>query len=179
MNTQLDQIEARWFAVYTRYKREKLVQKLLDEKGVETYLPLQKVTRRYQRKIKHLQIPLLNCYVFTRITKAEYVPVLDTPDVLNFVRFAKELIAIPASEIDLLRRVTGEKVDIEVDQGLFHLGREVEIIKGSLTGLRGKLIESKGPKNFVVELENLGYSLRMEIAPEWLFPLQQAANVSG
>lgn len=167
----LDASEPRWFAVYTKYKREKLVSKYLRDKGINCYVPLQQVTRMYTRKIKKVELPLLNCYVFVRIVKDEYVPVLETPDVLHFVKIAKELIAIPEAEIEIMRRITGEVSNVEVDQGVFKVGQEVEIISGNLFGLKGRLLEGLGSKNFVVELENLGYSLRMQMAPEILRPL--------
>ncbi|MBK9487673.1 MAG: UpxY family transcription antiterminator [Haliscomenobacter sp.] len=167
----LDALEPRWFAVYTKYKREKLVSKYLQDKGITSYLPLQTVTRMYTRKIKKIELPLINCYVFVQITKDQYVPVLETPDVVNFVKIAKDLIAIPEAEIEILRRVTGDITNVEVDKGVFKIGEEVEIISGSLFGLRGRLLQGLGSKNFVIELENLGYSLRMQMAPEILRPL--------
>lgn len=167
----LDALEPRWFAVCTKYKREKLVSKYLCDKGIKSFLPLQKVTRMYTRKVKNVELPLINCYVFVQIIKEQYVPVLETPDVTHFVKIAKDLIAIPEVEIDILRRVTGEVANVEVDRGVFKIGEEVEIISGSLFGLRGRLMQGLGAKNFVVELENLGYSLRMQIAPEILRPL--------
>lgn len=65
----LHPIESRWFAVYTRSKSEKVVKRLLDQKNIENYLPLQKVTRRYTRKIKSYEIPLISCYIFVKIAK--------------------------------------------------------------------------------------------------------------
>jgi transcription antitermination factor NusG len=163
----LDEQEARWFAVYTKYKREKLVTKRLQEKGIEAYLPLQHFTRNYVRKIKHVEIPLISCYVFTRITKKDYIPVLDTPDVVQFVRFSKNLIAIPEREMQIMKRVVGENMDIEVEASNFVTGQPVEIVSGNLTGLKGKLID-KGHKNFLIELENLSYAIRMHIDPSLL-----------
>ena len=96
--------EPRWFAVYTKYKREKLVSKYLVDKGIVSYLPLQKVTRMYTRKIKKVELPLINCYIFVCITREQYVRVLETPDVVHFVKIAKDLISIPEKEIDILRK---------------------------------------------------------------------------
>jgi transcriptional antiterminator NusG len=163
----LHDTEPRWFAVYTRYKREKLVAQQLRDKGIEVYLPLQHFTRRYTRKIKKVEIPLISCYVFARITKKEYVPVLETPDVVQFVRFAKNLISIPEREIEVMQRVVGERVDIEVEPGRFVAGQPVEIVSGNLTGLKGKLID-KANKNFLIELENLSYTLRIYVDPRVL-----------
>lgn len=164
----LDQQDAKWFAVYTKYKREKLVVKTLQEKGIHAYVPIQKVTRHYTRKINRVELPLINCYIFTKITKPEYVPVLETQDVIQFVKFSKNLIAIPEREIDLMKRITGENIALEVDQNTnYQVGDEVEIIAGNLTGLRGKLLRT-GKKNFLVNLQNIGFSLRMEINPKFL-----------
>ncbi|MDX1939997.1 MAG: UpxY family transcription antiterminator [Saprospiraceae bacterium] len=165
---QLDEQEARWFAVYTKFRREKQVLKYLNERGIQAYLPIQSFTRRYTRKIKHVQIPLINCYIFTKITKQEYIPVLETPDVVNFVKFAKDLIAIPDKEMDIMKRVVGEGIEIDVQPGSYQLGDEVEIIGGNLTGLSGWLVEAASEKNFVIELENLGYTLRMSLDPALL-----------
>lgn len=175
MNTQttyenhLDSKEPRWFAIYTNYKREKLVQSMLNQKGIHAYLPLQKVTRRYTRKIKTLELPLINCYVFVKITSKEYVPVLETEHVLKFIRFSKNLISIPEVEIEMIKRVVGEGVEVEIDQNNKHReGDSVEVVRGNLTGLRGKLVSIQGKKQMVIELDNMGYSLRMEVEPSLL-----------
>ncbi len=161
--SHLHAAEARWFAVYTRFKSEKVVKRLLDNKKIENYLPLQTVTRRYTRKIKHHDIPLISCYIFVKITKEEYVPVLETENVVKFIRFAKNLLSIPEAEINILKRVVGEGAEVEAEPGLFKEGDEVEIIGGKLTGLRGRLVERQGKKQMVVELETVGYSLKMNV----------------
>ncbi len=160
----LEEHEAKWFAVYTRYKREKIVKKELEAKGITTYLPLQHLTRHYTRKVKKVQLPLISCYVFTKIVKAQYVPVLEVQDVVNFVQFSRNLIAIPEREVDLMKRITGEKIEIEVEQRSLEVGDEVEIIAGNLFGLRGQLLRT-GKKNFLIDLKSIGYSLKMEIDP--------------
>lgn len=155
--------EARWFAVYTRSKSEKVVQRLLTNKEIENYLPLQRVTRRYTRKIKHHEIPLISCYIFVKITKSEYVPVLETENVAKFIRFARNLYAIPEEQINLLKRIVGEGEDVVAEPGRFKQGDEVEVIGGKLTGLKGRMVERQGKKHLVVELESIGYSLRMTV----------------
>ncbi len=155
--------ESKWFAVYTRSKSEKVVKRLLQNKHIECYLPLQKVTRRYTRKIKSYEIPLITCYIFVKIVKAQYIPVLETENVVKFIRLARNLIAIPEEEMEILKLVVGEGENVEAQMGKFEEGDEVEIIGGRLTGLKGKLIEIQGKKQMVVELDNVGYSLKMNI----------------
>lgn len=165
----LHEQEARWFAVYTRYKREKQVLKRLEDKGITTYLPLQRLKRYYTRKVKQVELPLISCYLFTKITKPEYIPVLDTPDVVKFVRFSKNLISIPEREIHLIQRVVGENIEVEMEPcRSLRKGDEVEIIGGQLTGLKGTLVDVEGKKHFVIELESLGYAMRMQVDPQYL-----------
>ncbi|MFK7934381.1 MAG: UpxY family transcription antiterminator, partial [Saprospiraceae bacterium] len=155
--------ESRWFAVYTKYKREKLVQKMLQRKGIETYLPLQKVTRKYVRKVKHLELPLINCHLFVKIVQAEYIPVLETENVIKFVQIARNLISIPQREMDIMQRVVGEEYAVTIEPLGLVVGDEVEIIAGSLTGVKGKLVSTPERKVVVIELESTGFQLRMDV----------------
>ncbi|PSR13367.1 MAG: hypothetical protein C7N36_08315 [Bacteroidetes bacterium] len=164
--------EARWFAVYTGYKREKRVVSMLDKKGITAYVPLQRLTRHYTRKTRQVEVPLINCYVFVFITKAQYVPVLETEYVLRFLKINRNLLAIPAAEIDLLKRIVGELTDIEVDVTTLHEGDPVEVIVGQLTGLQGTLIEKRGQHTLVIALKTLGYDLLMQVNPSHIRKLK-------
>ena len=164
----LDKTEARWFAVYTRFRREKLVQRILEEKGIEVYLPIQKFTRRYTRKVREVSIPLFSCYVFVKIVQDQYIKVLETENVVRFIQFKKNLIAIPEKEIEIVRRVVGESIPIAVTEEYWQQGDQVEVIAGQLTGLKGKLIHQNGKQKFVIELEKMGYGLQMELDSKYL-----------
>ena len=160
---QLDEEIPRWFAIYVAFKKEKIAKKFLEKKGIETYLPLQKVVRKYERKIKKLEIPLINCYLFVRITKKDYVTVLETDYISRFVKIGKDLLAIPNAEIEIMQRILGEVSDLEIEQNRFYEGDEVLISKGNLTGLVGKLVSFQGKEKVVVQLNNIGYSIQMEM----------------
>ena len=162
---QLHESEARWFAVYTRYKREKMARKRLSELGLEIYLPLQEVTRYYTRKIVHTELPLISCYLFAKIVKREYVPILEDPDVLFLVKQRSDLLAIPEREINILKAVTGAGFPVEVEkiEALPAVGDEVEIIQGRLYGTKGYLVETHNQKTVVIELDTLGMCLQLQV----------------
>ena len=155
--------EERWFAIYTKYKREKIVHKELTAKGIESYLPLQTVIRHYTRKRKKVELPLISCYLFVKIAKPSYVPVLEVEDVVKFVRFSKNMIAIPEKEIQLLKQIMGEGIPIVAEKKAFRKGDQVEIMGGNLTGLKGILVGEHGEKEMIIDLDTMGYSLRMQI----------------
>ncbi len=168
VENHLDNKDAKWFAVYTRYKREKVVERLLKEKGIEVYLPIQKQTRRYTRKVRIVELPLLSCYIFVKIVKAEYVSVLETENVVRFIHFSKNLLSIPEKEINLMQRIVGEVDELTVLDRIYTEGDIIEVVAGNLTGLRGKLISRQGKKCFLVELSTVGYSLQINIEPHLL-----------
>lgn len=165
--------EARWFAVYTSYKREKIAFKDLTNSEIETYLPLQQHTRRYVRKVKEVELPLISHYVFVKIKKSEYVKVLQSPYVVKFVKFSNNLISIPENEIELIKRILGEGFFVEVNSDDFNTGDEVEVIGGKLTGLQGVLLEKENSHFLSVELKGIGLSLKVSIAPNLLRKVNQ------
>lgn len=160
---QLHEDEPRWFAIYSAFKKEKFAKNLLEKKGIETYLPLQKVVRKYKSKVKKLEIPLINCYLFVRITKQDYVKVLETDYISRFIKIGKDLIAIPDAEIEIMQRVLGENVKVEVEQSQFYQGDDVVITQGNLMGLTGKLVKFQGKEKVIVQLNTIGYSLQIEM----------------
>ncbi len=162
----LDDNVSKWFAVRTNFKHEKHVAKKLKEVGISVYLPLVTKIQQYTRKVKKYEIPLISNYVFVKIKKTEYVNVLQTQGVLGFIKVGKNLISIPEDEINTLKKVMGEKnkIDVFPIDRRKTIGRTVEIVSGYLTGIKGKIVEVSNKKMFLVELQNIGYTLSMEIS---------------
>lgn len=160
---RLHKEEARWFVIYTKYKTEKYVLNKLRKKGIMAYVPLLKYTKRYVRKIKHFEVPLINCYVFVKITEDEYIKVLQTEYVSSFLKIRGNLLDVKDHEIEILKKIVGESEDYHLEKITFEAGRRVEVINGNLTGLNGKLIEKKSKKEFIIELDSIGYQFRMNI----------------
>jgi len=159
----LSEDEEKWFAIYTGYKKEKTVHKFLEKKGIQSYLPLQKFTRRYTRKVREVSLPLFSCYLFVKILKSQYVSVLETQYVHRFVKIKNDIISIPESEIELVRRVENDGTAVQLSEHPWAEGDLVEVIGGKLTGLKGKLIRSSGKQKFLIQLDQIGFGLEMEI----------------
>jgi transcription antitermination factor NusG len=165
----LHETEPRWFAVNTRSKSEKFVQRSLTKKGVHTYLPLQKLMRQYTRSTRIVEKPLINCYVFVQITKAFYLSVLETENVVGFVKSKRDLRAIPEAEMEILRRITLENgLDLTVIPGRFGEGEPVEITAGNLIGMKGQIVKAESARKFQIELFNLGFSLLITVDAAFL-----------
>ena len=160
----LSQDESKWFAIYTKYKCEKYVVEQLSKKGIGAYVPIIQKVKKYASRVKKYDLPLLNNYVFVKITKEEYVRVLETQYVLNFVKQRRNLISIPEEEILILKKVVGELEGVTAGNIEFGRGDLVEIVGGNLTGIRGILEEKSGKSRFTIKLTSVGIQLSINVA---------------
>lgn len=175
----LHPLEDRWFAIYTRFKREKVVFKELISKGIEAYLPLQKIMRQYGRKKRWVELPLFNSYVFVKIKKENYVSVLSTEGVVRFVKFSQNLIAIPEKEIDIIRKIVDANLSIEVEQRRFIEGDLVEVTRGNLIGMQGTLLKLQRKNKVIIDLVHFGYSLKLELPTHFLRKVKSVVEFVG
>lgn len=157
-----------WYAVHTKYKCEKYVVAALKSKNIEAYTPTLEVTKEYTRKIVTREIPLINCYVFVKVTPDQFVRVLQTEYVFSFLKIGSEMTCVKPEEIDLLKRITGDYNEVKAEEIEYTEGMEVEIIAGNLTGVKGILIDKKSKHNFLVELRSLSYQLKINVDPNQL-----------
>jgi transcription antitermination factor NusG len=166
----LSESEPKWFAVRTRFKSEKVALKQLQRLGVETYLPIRQMTRRYGRKVRKVELPLINSFVFVKVKKNEYASVLETEYVAGFLKFGNNLLSIPDQEIAMIRRLLGEDVDLEVvaKEDIYEKGDWVEVIKGPLLGMKGRLLNIQGKDKLLIDLSNSGHSFHITIDTDLL-----------
>jgi transcription antitermination factor NusG len=160
----LDEKEPRWFAVRTRFRDEKVALKMLTTYGVEAYLPIQKVTRRYSKKVRHLDLPLINSFVFVKICSHEYKTVLQTEYVTGFLKLGQNILSIPDEQIELMRRLLGQGVELSIEPTMnYEKGDLVEVTSGFLIGLRGKLVTIQGKDKMLIDLINSEHTLQISI----------------
>jgi transcription antitermination factor NusG len=160
----LHETEPRWFAVRTRFRDEKVALKMLATYSIEAYLPIQKVTRRYNKKVRHVELPLINSFVFVRICKPQYKTVLNSEYVTGFLRLGQNILSIPDEQIELMRRLLGEGIELTIEPTIgYEKGDWVEVVAGPLLGLRGTLVTIKGKDKMLVELINSEHTLQISI----------------
>lgn len=153
----------RWFAVYTRPRWEKKVTRLLEEKGIECYCPLNKIRRKWSDRIKVVEEPLFKSYVFIKIADEHRLPVRTTVGVINFVYWDGKPAVIKEKEIAAIKRFLDEYENVEAYPVGIKVNQRVRITNGSFMDLEGKVVELKG-KFVKVVIDSLGYLLVAYIA---------------
>ena len=134
-----------WYAIYTKSRSEKKVREELSAKRIECFLPLQKKLRQWHDRKKWVETPLLPGYCFVFISKDDYDLVLQVRNVVCYITFEGKAAPIPTKQIDALKQMLKQsEFEVSVSQESFETGKRVEIIQGSLIGLKGELLESRG-----------------------------------
>ncbi len=155
--------EKRWYAVYTSARAEKKVTKRLTDIGIEAFLPLQKTLRQWSDRKKLVEKPLISSYVFVKVTPKEFFPVRTTDGVVKFIMIAGKPVVIPEYQITNLRILCGSDAEVSVSDDVFTKGDMVEVIIGSLTGLRGELIRIGKKHKVVIRIIQPGMNLTVDI----------------
>jgi transcription antitermination factor NusG len=151
-----------WYALYTRHQHEKTVAEILAYKGFETLLPLYKVMRRWRDRTKLLSLPLFPCYVFLNGGLERRLDIMTTPGIHALVSNAGQPAAIPAAEIDSIRRAVESGSRIE-PHPMLRCGDWVRVKCGPLEGIQGILVRKKNLCRLVLSVEMLGKAAAVEV----------------
>ena len=131
----------KWYAIYSKPRAEKKVLEEIKKYNIEAYLPLKKEVRQWKDRLKKVEVPLFNSYVFVKVDDKEYYE-LPRYNIQGFLKYVT---------------IGGKKVEVR---------EKVKIIRGALRGLTGKLVEVRGKKKFLIRIESLKTNLLVEINKE-------------
>jgi transcription antitermination factor NusG len=158
--------EFNWYAVYIKSRAEKKAQSDLQFIEIETFLPLQRKLRQWSDRKKWVEMPLIPGYLFVKISSKEHDQVLQSNNIVSYVRFEGKAAVIPENQIEYLKlMLRKDHSEIEITQENLAPGQLIEVISGPMIGLQGKLIKINGKNKLAVELGQIGYSALVEISP--------------
>lgn len=159
----------KWYAVYTKPRWEKKVDKLLKERKIESWCPTQKLERKWTDRKKIIEDPLFRSYVFVHIDIAHKLDVLTVDGALNFVHYMGKPAVIKDEEILLIKKYLNEeeaKISIISTEG-FKAQTRVRVNHGVFMDKSGTVLKGNN-KKVIVELESLGQVMVVEFPAEHL-----------
>lgn len=152
-----------WIAVYTRPRWEKKVSKLLTNKNIENYCPLNKVMRQWADRKKIVLEPLFTSYLFVHTNSDEYLSIKKTDGVLNFIYWLGKPAIIKNAEIENIKSFLNDFANVELEKIDVNVNDEVKILYGPLISREGRVIEVQF--NYIkVLLPSIGYSLIAKVS---------------
>lgn len=168
-----------WYAIYVRSRHEKCVYDELKQRGIESSLPLMKITRQWSDRKKKVDVPLFRGYLFVNIDiRKEKLPVLQTDGVVKFVTFCKKTVSIPEEQMFWLDQLLLSEFNLTSETD-FPTGAEVDVMFGPLKGLRGKVKQKNSESRLVVWFDSIMQGVSVEIDPVFLKETNKKIIVSG
>ena len=151
--------EKRWYALYTKPRWEKKIHKSLQNKGIESYCPLNKVRRKWSDRIKVIEEPLFKSYIFVRVEEAMKTEVRYVDGVLNYVYWNGKPAIVKDEEIIEIKRFMSEYDEVEVKAIDINPADEVMVNAGVMMGASGSIIRVMGNNIVEVRIDSLGFIL--------------------
>ena len=167
----VDQDNLFWVALQVRPRAEKLVAIALSSKGIEVFLPLYTARRRWSDRVKELQLPLFDGYVFCKMNLLYRMPVLTIPGVIQFVGIGKAPVPIEEAEIAALQSVMKSGLP-SMPWPFLQVGQKVRVEHGPLRDLEGILLQAKGSHRLVLSVSLLQRSVAVEVDRDCVAPIK-------
>ncbi len=156
-----------WYAFYVKPRHEKKVLDRLLEKEVEVFVPLVKKLRQWSDRKKMVEVPLIKGYVFCKIPLRERLVVLQTPGVLNILRFAGKWSPIPEKQIESLKIVVAHPETLRPEK-YFEVGTRVRVIEGPFMGAEGFVQRTIQGSRLIITIDGIRAAFSVAIQPEFL-----------
>ena len=151
-----------WYAVWTRSRHEQVVRAQLEQKGFEAFLPLIGRWSRWKDRTKKVDWPLFPGYCFVRLEDHDALPVLTCPGVVRILSCDGRLAAVPEHEIDGIRRLTESELRFDPCP-LIREGMMVEVVRGPLRGISGRLVRKGSQARLILAVELIGQAVSVEV----------------
>ncbi len=135
---------------------------MLRGKGYTEFVPYYRTKRRWSDRTKVVEIPLFAGYVFCRFDPNDRLPILQTPGVVDVVRFGQDFIPVNEREIESIGSIVNSGAEV-TPWPYLREGQRVRIRGGALDGVEGILIDFRNGRRIVVSITILQRSVAAEL----------------
>lgn len=150
--------KSEWYVLYTAPRAEKKVADRLTATGITNWLPLHRSPRVWSDRVKMVDIPLFNSYVFVYCNEAELRRLLGLYGVVRIVYYDGRPAVVRQIEIDGIKEFLEKAACYELC-----VGEEVEILCGAMKHVSGKVKKIK-KTHLVLFIEQLGATVCVNLS---------------
>ena len=159
-----DALTPRWYAIRTRARHEKKVRDEIEGRRIEVFLPTYARWSQWKDRRMRVEFPLFPGYCFARFPLAERLRVLTVYGVIEVIGVKGQLEPLPDGEIEAIQRLVAGRFDYDPHPFLTE-GMEVEVVRGPLKGVRGRLIRKDRMTRLVLAVTLIHQAAAVEIHP--------------
>ncbi len=168
MTSQVGQLvspdELRWYALHTRARHEKAIERRLREQGMETFVPTTTEVHRWSDRKKKVEVPLFTCYVFVRcaLSTEDRTRVYQIDSVHGFVGSRGASLPIPNEQIESIQRVLSQSAPWR-SYPFLKVGQRVRVRGGAMDGVEGVFLSENGDHSLIISVDAIQRSMAVRI----------------
>lgn len=151
-----------WYAVWTRSRHERLVYHELGLHQVEAFLPTIARWSVWKDRKKQIEWPLFPGYCFARFDDDARYTVLNCAGVAAVVSFDGTPAPIPDTEIENIRKLVTSALRYDPCP-FIREGMLVEVVRGPLTGVLGRLVRKGSHAHLVLAVELVSGAVSVQV----------------
>lgn len=151
-----------WIAAYTRPKSErKAASQLSANLGIDTYVPVQTVTKQWSDRKKKIDIVVIPMVIFAEVSSPSHLlSIKKHPLILKILTMPgqREAARIPYSQISQLRFMLDRSAaPVEFIPHSFNVSDPIRVVRGQLAGLTGTVDRTPdGHTYIIISIDLLG-----------------------
>lgn len=153
----------KWYVAIVNNNSEKDVRRKLSRLGYDSYVATQQQTKVWRNgRRARVEAVVIRTIVFVRCTEKERRLLVTLPYINRFmtnraVAAGRSLAVVPDREMHTLQFILGNSdTPVTVEDTPLRRGDRVKVLRGSLMGLEGEIIDSASGTELVVRLDILG-----------------------
>lgn len=177
----MKQGEKQWYALRVTYCRELKLQKILEDRGIRSFVPMRALREEKNGKVVRRSVPAVNNLVFAfsdQQTLYEYMRSEGEASMTRFIwdRTTRLPVVVPAKQMEDFIRVCELSDDAvflsELDDKLRN-GAKVRVVFGPLAGVEGRVVRIRKSRRILVELSGLLSVASTYIPVDYLEPIPE------
>lgn len=151
-----------WFALQTKSRNERSVERLLTQKGYECFLPTYCRKRRWSDRVVEIESPLFPMYIFCRFHSSALGKAISTPGVTRIVGFGGQFAEVEVEEISSLLLLSQSRL-LREPWSYIPDGTRVQVETGPLAGAKGIFNSDKDSRKLIISVAILQRSVAVQL----------------
>ena len=154
----------RWYALHTRARHEKAIERRLRDQGMETFVPTTIQVHRWSDRKKKVEVPLFSCYVFIRsaLSAEDRTRVYQVESVHGFVGTRGSSLPIPDEQIESIQKVLTQTAPWR-SYPFLKAGQRVRVRGGAMDGVEGVFLSENGDHSLIISIDAIQRSMAVRI----------------
>ena len=154
----------RWYALHTRARHEKAIERRLRDQGMETFVPTTVEVHRWSDRKKKVEVPLFSCYVFIRcaLSAEDRMRVYQVESVHGFVGTRGASLPIPDEQIESIQKVLTQTAPWR-SYPFLKVGQRVRVRGGAMDGVEGVFLSESGDHSLIISVDAIQRSMAVRI----------------